>query len=433
MSTVMMGKGDNAGQCQVLGIQQGQGMLIPAGALPRVFIGIGWREQTTGGKIDVDCSCNAYRQGHRMDEHTVWWSHTQNPRVQVPDGKGGTGTAEGSTIVHTGDILTGQGGPKNAELIDQERIYVYLGQLPVEIETLAFETNVYSQGKSFEDLRDCFVRICNADTNQELCRLEMGKGLMGRAVLCARVRRVGGYWEFAATIECDSKTLQQKDGYQPSMLPPVLPPPPPPQPPLPGQPETTTVVITPGAPETKSYSCVPVAAATVGGVAAAVGIFTVGALAINHFEPDLFAGGVNFAATVVPDMSMVGTALEAVGGGIVDGVGFIASSGAVQAVGGALGDAAGAVGGVAVEAGGAIGGVAGDAWGAAAPALGEAGGAIGGVAMEAGGAIGEVGGECFGDIIGACGPILCEVVGCLGDVIEPLCEVLCGVISGILN
>ena len=100
---------------------------------------------------------------------------------------------------------------------------------------------------------------------------------------------------------------------------------------------------------------------------------------MNHFEPELFSGGVNFAAAIAPDMSMVGTALEAVGGGIVDGFGAIADSGAVSAVGGALGDAAGAVGGVAADAGGAIGGVAMDA-----------GGAIGGVAMEAGGAIGGV-------------------------------------------
>ena len=279
MTTVSMGSGDNKGDCKVLGLQKGQAMLIPAGQLPRVFVGIGWREQPgRPGRIDVDCSCNAYRQGHRLDQHTVWWSHTKNPESQVPDGK--EGVVSGSTIVHTGDILSGQGGPVNEELIDQERIYVYLGHLPVEIETLAFETNVYTQGASFEDLNECFVRICNADTNQELCRLSMGAGLSGKAVICARIRRVAGYWEFAATIENDVRTLQQKEPYQESMLPPKLPPPPPPAPPLPGQ--TTQ---DPPQQETQAYSCVPVAAATAGGIAAAVGIFTVGALTVSN-DPD---------------------------------------------------------------------------------------------------------------------------------------------------
>ena len=149
---------------------------------------------------------------------------------------------------------------------------------------------------------------------------------------------------------------------------------------------------------------------------------------MNHFEPELFSGGVNFAAAIAPDMSMVGTALEAVGGGIVDGFGAIADSGAVSAVGGALGDAAGAVGGVAADAGGAIGGVAMEAGGAIGGVASEAGGAIGGVAVEAGGAIADVGGE----VGGFCGPLICELIGCLGDVIEPCCEIFCSILGALI-
>jgi len=439
-------------------------MLIPAGQLPRVYVGVGWREKNPQQTLDVDCCAAAYYKGNRLDDHTVSWQHLRNSKSSVPDGKGGN--IQAATIVHTGDILTGQKGADG--LIDQERIYCYLAHLPVQIETMAFETNIYTPNQRFEDLESAYCRIVNADTNQELCRVSLDAnskgGLGGRVIIVARLRRVSGYWEFVASCESADHPLKDSAAHQPSMIPQHLPPPPPPPPPPPGVVNEEAPQKEDAAPVSNSYSCVPVAAGTATGIAASVAIFATGALAVHHFQPDLFSAGVDFASLAVPDMSMVGTALSSVGGGIgefaVDAggaildagggvIGAIGDSGAIGAIadvgsaaGGAIvdgagsvvgaigdsgaigvvGDAAGAVGGVAMEAGGAVGGVAMEAGGAVGGVAMEAGGAVGGVAMEAGGAIGGVAME----VGGAIGGVAMEAGGAIGDVGSTICPAICG-------
>merc|ERR1711871_261640 len=121
-----MGSGDKKGDVTVIDLRPSQSMFLPVGQLPRVFIGIGWQEKNPGNDvIDVDCSCNTYSQGKRNDDNTVWYAHKANPQKPVPNGKGGTVNA--STIVHTGDILSGQ--RTSGQLEDLERIYVYLAAL----------------------------------------------------------------------------------------------------------------------------------------------------------------------------------------------------------------------------------------------------------------------------------------------------------------
>jgi len=98
-------------------LKPNQAMFLPITQLQRVFLGIGWAEKDRAqGVVDVDCSAVCYSQGTRRDGDTVWWGNLRNGRSMVDDGAGGK--TEASTIVHTGDVLTGQQG---GELEDQER------------------------------------------------------------------------------------------------------------------------------------------------------------------------------------------------------------------------------------------------------------------------------------------------------------------------
>jgi len=89
-------------------------MFLPVTQLNRIFLGIGWTEKNPAASIDVDCSAVAFSQGWRRDADSVWWGNLRNGRTSVDDGAGGK--TEASTIVHTGDVLTGQEG---GAMVDQ--------------------------------------------------------------------------------------------------------------------------------------------------------------------------------------------------------------------------------------------------------------------------------------------------------------------------
>lgn len=53
-------------------------------------------------------------------------------------------------------------------LEDLERIYVDLENLDDAVDALAFEANVYTAGLTFASLEHAYIRLVNADTNQEV-------------------------------------------------------------------------------------------------------------------------------------------------------------------------------------------------------------------------------------------------------------------------
>merc|ERR1719482_908962 len=121
-------------------------------------------------------------------------------------------------IVHTGDILTG-GDQKDKEKFgdDLERIYVWLSKVGKMVDAMYFIINVYSDGMTFKDCESAYVRVCNADTNQELSRFTLGEGpLVGNAVITGRMHRHGGpdgHWQFTALgTPANGKTWQDVVG-----------------------------------------------------------------------------------------------------------------------------------------------------------------------------------------------------------------------------
>lgn len=50
---------------------------------------------------------------------------------------------------------------------DMERIYMWLANMDASIDSLVMTANVYTEGLDFSALSSAYVRVANADTNQE--------------------------------------------------------------------------------------------------------------------------------------------------------------------------------------------------------------------------------------------------------------------------
>ena len=150
----------------------------PRSKLQRCYLGLGW---TGGGKwndspgADVDASCLAFTDQARATQvakETIFYMNLKN---------------QAKTIAHTGDVITPE---QNWDGGDMEKIYVWLTKLDPGIDTLVFTVNVFTEGVDFADLTEAYVRIVNADTEQEFGRLRLaGGGLKGNAVIFAKLYR----------------------------------------------------------------------------------------------------------------------------------------------------------------------------------------------------------------------------------------------------
>mmetsp|Transcript_1204 Transcript_1204/g.1580 ORF Transcript_1204/g.1580 Transcript_1204/m.1580 type:complete len:353 (+) Transcript_1204:542-1600(+) len=277
---------------------------------------MGWKERDRSqGTVDVDCSVTGFANGHRLAEHTVSYLHLHNGI--------GNNTA---TIVHTGDILVGQ-QDTSSPTIDLERIYIDLYNLPLAIDALALEANIYTAGLTFDAIASAYVRIVNADTNQELGRMSLDDLGSNRVALFARLFKLQSsssssnlqpyQWHLFADFQLREALFRHCDSFQSIMqygTAAVNDPPP-----------VATVISNDTAPQKrenvssttplkqpqqekehsvsrqgrKTYAMIPVAVATAAGVAASIAIFTnAGTLSASNFEPSLFETGVDLTSAV---------------------------------------------------------------------------------------------------------------------------------------
>ena len=295
---------------QVTVLQPQDVLPLPAAQLARVYLGLGWREKP-GAKVDLDCACISYEaNGARLPNDTVWYQHLYNGAAALGKKPVSAGKKLASSIVHTGDVLTGQ-KPDGSQLKDQERIYVWLHAVPSTVQTIVFEANVFTGGASFSDLESAYVRLVNAETEQELARLDLaGKDALayfgGRGVALAQLTREAAGWQLVCTTEKRDTLLKDLPTLPPSQtiaqgMPAV-------------QPVAATVATTtPGVAESadqpknrrkRAFPMLAVAAA--GGVAAAAAIFFTtrdSPLTGSMLEPSTFMSGVDFSSLTPPDFS----------------------------------------------------------------------------------------------------------------------------------
>lgn len=174
-------------------LQKGQKVELrksDGGSLRRVMVGLGWDEvkQSRGffapKPQDIDCDASAFLcMGGRLtsNQDVVYFGNLRH----------GSGA-----VAHMGDNLTGAGEG------DDEQILVDLSVLPGQYDKIVFAVNIYQAAQRrqhFGMIQNAFIRICDAETSQELCRYNLSENYDGMtAMIFGELYLYKGQWKFNA-------------------------------------------------------------------------------------------------------------------------------------------------------------------------------------------------------------------------------------------
>ena len=105
-------------------------------------------------------------------------------------------THPSGAIQHLGDNLTGAGDG------DDEQIKIDLSIVPQEIEKIDFTVTINdaeARKQNFGQVSNAYVRVLNADTNEELIKYDLGEDFsIETAIVVAEIYRNNGEWKFNA-------------------------------------------------------------------------------------------------------------------------------------------------------------------------------------------------------------------------------------------
>lgn len=158
--------------------------------LKNVFIGLGWDPVKKKGLFsrpqNIDCDASVIMlsgEGKvRNKEDVIFFNNLRH---------------KSGSVIHKGDELTG------GKTGDDEQIMVFLEKVPQEYQSLVFVVTIYQASErhqNFGMIENAFIRIVNADNNQELCRFNLsGSDYDGfKTMLFGELYRHNGEWKFNA-------------------------------------------------------------------------------------------------------------------------------------------------------------------------------------------------------------------------------------------
>ena len=98
------------------------------------------------------------------------------------------------------------------------QLYIWVTILPADCDKIIFVVNIYMASKrhqSFGMIKNAFIRIFDADTNQELCKYNLSENYdRMTAMVFGELYRHNGAWKFNAigqgTTDDDIHTLSDK-------------------------------------------------------------------------------------------------------------------------------------------------------------------------------------------------------------------------------
>lgn len=159
------------------------------GTLRKVVVGLGWDEVKKKGLFarktaNIDCDASAFvcTDGRIADTKDIVYF--------------GNLSHKSGAVRHNGDNLTGAGDG------DDEQITVDLSSLPSNYDKIVFVVNIYKASErkqQFGMIENAFIRIFDAETNQELCRYNLSENYDGMiAMIFGEIYRYNGNWKFNA-------------------------------------------------------------------------------------------------------------------------------------------------------------------------------------------------------------------------------------------
>jgi len=153
--------------------------------LNKVGIGLGWDpNQGTGFDFDLDASAFMLGENKKIpkDEFFVFYNNPLSPDQAVES---------------SGDDTTG-----GSSAGDDETLTVDLSKVDPKITEILFTVTIHefeARRQNFGQVRNSFIRIYNAQTNEEIAKYELDEDFsVETAVEFGRLYRRGGEWKFEA-------------------------------------------------------------------------------------------------------------------------------------------------------------------------------------------------------------------------------------------
>lgn len=153
--------------------------------LTKIQVGLGWDVVRYDGSSDFDLDASVFLLNNsgkvRNESDFVYYGNLIH---------------NSKSVEHTGDNRTGQGDG------DDEVIKVDLPTVPAEIEKIAFTVTIYdaaNRKQNFGQIENAYVRVLNAETQQELIRYDLGEDFsVETALVICELYRHNGEWKFSA-------------------------------------------------------------------------------------------------------------------------------------------------------------------------------------------------------------------------------------------
>lgn len=167
--------------------------------LNRVGVGLGWDPNESGG-ADFDLDASAFMLNAKKkvptDQYFVFYrSECRTPKGSIyPDG---CPISPDGSVMSTGDDTTG--GSSDG---DDETLNVDMSMINTDIQEIIFVVSIYESDvrkQNFGQVRNSFIRIYNAETNEEICKYELGEDFsVETCIEFGRLYRRGSEWKFEA-------------------------------------------------------------------------------------------------------------------------------------------------------------------------------------------------------------------------------------------
>jgi len=151
-----------------------------------VFVGLGW---TCPSSLDLDASVAIKRKDGSLETVVNY----QNLKY-------------GNFVKHSGDNTTGAGSG------DDEKIMIDLDTMPNQVESLWVTVNIYSEGRSFREVKDSYVRLCASSNGHELARYTLDSSVSSRGIVFCKLSTGGPttWYMEALGLPCDGPTAHHK-------------------------------------------------------------------------------------------------------------------------------------------------------------------------------------------------------------------------------
>lgn len=173
-------------------LQKGQKISLSkeSTGLNQILIGLGWDQVEQPHKLfarkakEIDCDASAIlcQNGKFMKkDDLIYFGNLKH---------------KSGAVQHLGDNLTGAGDG------DDEQIIVELKKLPQNYDKIIIVVNIYdavARRQHFGMIENCFIRIVDGHTNQELCKYNLSENYDNMtAMIFGEVYYHNGEWKFNA-------------------------------------------------------------------------------------------------------------------------------------------------------------------------------------------------------------------------------------------